>query len=153
MVKLILLPFFSSCPFLSFLLFHQPFPLQVPSLSISLFKRKKISLFKFRNWSLGILKFSRSLFWMSISFPLCHKHHFPPSFKKVIYFAITVESQVSKSKITGQIPGTLHPDNPRVNILHNSSAISQQGNWHCCNPGNMFGFHQCYLHSLVYLWT
>ena len=76
---------------------------------------------------------------MSISFPVCHKHHFPPSFKNVIYFAITVESQVSKSKTTGQIPGTLHPDTPMS--ADNTDEIQT-----CCLDCNNVNFLVVILH-------
>lgn len=143
---LVLLPFIFSFPFLSFLLCSAS-PLSVPSLSLSFsfFISKK----KNPHWSLGSLYFGCQYFFLY----LCCKYHFSSILKNVIYFAIIVESQVLKSKRTGEVTVYPSPSFPEWWHLHNSSTIPQPGNWHCCNPKSIFRFHQFYLHSLVYLWT
>lgn len=50
-----------------------------------------------------------------------------------LYFEIITDSQEKCTNTYQEVPWTLYPASPNVNILHNCSTISKWGSWHCHN--------------------
>lgn len=61
-------------------------------------------------------------------------------FKKIFNFEIIIDSSEVTNKCILEVPLSLHPASPSVDVLHNYTSITKPENPHWCSPQSFSHF-------------